>query len=74
MPGVAIASKLSVRSILLVSKVPLEKIRSVALDNSSLTSVALVQSPVREMVGRDEVRFMAVLIWKGCCSSMTRRW
>jgi chorismate dehydratase len=42
-PSVAIASKRSVRSILLVSKVPLEKIRTVALDNSSLTSVALVQ-------------------------------
>ena len=42
-PGVAIASKRSVRSILLVSKVPLEKIQTVALDNSSLTSVALVQ-------------------------------
>ena len=42
-PGVAIASKAAVRSILLVSKVPLEKIRTVALDNSSLTSVALIQ-------------------------------
>ncbi len=42
-PGVAIASKAAVRSILLVSKVPLEKIQIVALDNSSLTSVALVQ-------------------------------
>src|SRR5580704_5997263 len=37
LPGVAIASKSPVRSILLVSKVPLEKIRSVALDTSSLT-------------------------------------
>ncbi|MFI5069740.1 MAG: menaquinone biosynthetic enzyme MqnA/MqnD family protein [Terriglobales bacterium] len=42
-PGVAIASKAAVRSILLVSKLPLEKIRTIALDNSSLTSVALVQ-------------------------------
>ncbi len=42
-PGVAIASKAAVHSILLVSKVPLEKIRTIALDNSSLTSVALVQ-------------------------------
>src|SRR5450631_1556247 len=32
-PGVAIASKRAVRSILLVSKVPLEKIQTVALDN-----------------------------------------
>jgi len=43
LPGVAIASRRPVRSILLVSKVPLEKIRSVALDTSSLTSVALTK-------------------------------
>ena len=39
----AIASRKPVRSILLVSKVPLEQIRSVALDTSSLTSVALTK-------------------------------
>jgi len=43
LPGVAIASRRPVRSILLVSKVPLEEIRSVALDTSSLTSVALTK-------------------------------
>jgi chorismate dehydratase len=43
LPGVAIASRREVRSILLVSKVPLEKIHSVALDTSSLTSVALTK-------------------------------
>ncbi len=43
LPGVAIASRKPVRSILLVSKVPLERIRSVALDTSSLTSVALTK-------------------------------
>lgn len=43
LPGVAIASKRAVRSILLVSKVPLEKIQTVALDTSSLTSVALTK-------------------------------
>jgi chorismate dehydratase len=42
-PGVAIASRRAVRSILLVSKVPLEKVRTVALDTSSMTSVALVK-------------------------------
>jgi len=42
-PGVAIASRRAVRSILLVSKVPLEKIRTVALDTSSMTSVALLK-------------------------------
>jgi len=43
LPGVAIAARHAVRSILLVSKVPLEQIRSVALDTSSLTSVALTK-------------------------------
>jgi chorismate dehydratase len=42
-PGVAIASKQPVRSILLVSHKPLEEIRTIALDNSSLTSVALTR-------------------------------
>jgi chorismate dehydratase len=43
LPSVAIASRRAVRSILLVSKVPLEKIRTVALDTSSMTSVALTK-------------------------------
>jgi chorismate dehydratase len=42
-PDVAIASRQAVRSILLVSKLPLEQIRIVALDTSSLTSVALLK-------------------------------
>jgi chorismate dehydratase len=43
LPGVAIASRQAVKSILLVSKVPVEQIKSVALDTSSLTSVALTK-------------------------------
>lgn len=43
LPGVAIAAQRAVRSILLVSRVPLEKIRTVALDTSSMTSVALTK-------------------------------
>jgi chorismate dehydratase len=43
LPGVAIASVRAVRSILLVCKVPLEEVKTVALDNSSLTSVALTK-------------------------------
>jgi len=43
LPDVAIASRRAVRSILLVSKVPLERIRTVALDTSSMTSVALTR-------------------------------
>jgi len=42
-PDVAIASNGPVRSILLVSKVNLPEIRSVAMDTSSRTSVALLQ-------------------------------
>jgi chorismate dehydratase len=42
-PGVAIASRRAVGSILLVSKLPLEQIHSAALDTSSLTSVALLK-------------------------------
>lgn len=52
-PDVAIAAKNKVRSILLVSKVPLEKIRSVATDESSRTSAALVEIYLRKFVGVD---------------------
>jgi chorismate dehydratase len=52
-PDVAIAAKDKVRSILLVSKVPLEKIRSVATDDSSRTSAALVEVYLRKFVGTD---------------------
>src|SRR5690242_1578982 len=40
-PGVAIAALDAVRSILIVSKVPLEQVRTLAADTSSMTSVAL---------------------------------
>jgi len=43
LPDIAIAAKRAVRSILLVSKKPIEQIQNVALDNSSLTSVALLR-------------------------------
>src|SRR5215467_8933495 len=52
-PDLAIASKNQVASILLVSKVPLEKIRSVATDSSSRTSTALVQIFLKKFVGID---------------------
>jgi len=52
-PDVAIAAKNQVRSILLVSKVSLEKIRSVATDDSSRTSAALVEIYLRKFVGTD---------------------
>jgi chorismate dehydratase len=47
LPDVAIAARQAVRSILLVSKVPVDRwsseVRSVALDSSSMTSVALAK-------------------------------
>jgi chorismate dehydratase len=42
-PDVAIAARQAVRSILLVSKKPIEQARTVALDTSSMTSVALTK-------------------------------
>ena len=43
LPDVAIASKGAVRSILLVSRGPLDRIRTIALDSSSRSSAALIQ-------------------------------
>ena len=50
-PDVAIASRRAVRSILLVSRVPVEKIRTVALDTSSMTSVALTKILFEKWLG-----------------------
>jgi len=51
--GVSIASKGLVKSVLLLSKVPMEEIRSVAMDNSSRTSAALVTVLLRRFYGLD---------------------
>jgi chorismate dehydratase len=51
LPEVAIASRRAVRSILLVSKVPFEDVRTVALDTSSLTSVALTKILFEKWLG-----------------------
>jgi chorismate dehydratase len=42
-PDVTIAARRAVRSILLVSKIPVEQVRTIALDTSSMTSVALTK-------------------------------
>ncbi|HEY7915280.1 MAG TPA: menaquinone biosynthesis protein [Blastocatellia bacterium] len=42
-PGACVASKSKVHSVLLVSRLPIEEVRSVALDTSSRTSAALIQ-------------------------------
>ncbi len=51
LPDVAIASRRAVRSILLVSKRPLEEVRTVALDTSSMTSVALAKVLFEKWLG-----------------------
>jgi chorismate dehydratase len=50
-PGVSIAATGPVRSILLISKVPIDKIRTVAADSSSRTSVALCRVLFRKWFG-----------------------
>jgi chorismate dehydratase len=51
LPEVAIASRRAVRSILLVSKVPIEQVRTIALDTSSMTSVALTKILIERWLG-----------------------
>ena len=51
LPDVAIASRQPVRSILLVSRMPVEKVRTVALDTSSMTSVALTKVLFEKWLG-----------------------
>jgi len=51
LPGVAIASRRAVRSILLVSRVPIDKVKTVALDTSSMTSVALTKVILERWLG-----------------------
>ena len=58
LPDVAIASRRAVRSILLVSKVPLDKVRTVALDTSSMTSVALAKILLQWLGGEREYASM----------------
>ena len=51
LPEIAIAAKDRVRSILLVSKTPIEEVRTVATDSSSRTSVALLQVLFAKFLG-----------------------
>jgi len=51
LPDVAIASRRAVRSILLVSQIPVELVRTVALDTSSMTSVALARILLEKWLG-----------------------
>jgi chorismate dehydratase len=51
LPEVAIASRRAVRSILLVSRMPIVDARSIALDTSSMTSVALTKVLIEKWLG-----------------------
>ena len=59
LPDVAIASRRAVRSILLVSKVPPSEAHSIALDTSSMTSVALLKILFEKWLG-GERRFTSM--------------
>src|SRR5438105_12452222 len=50
-PDIAIASRGAVRSILLIGKVPVEKMKRVAVDSSSRTSVALLRVLCEKVYG-----------------------
>jgi chorismate dehydratase len=51
LPDIAIASRRAVRSILLVSRLPVDQVRTVALDTSSMTSVALTKVLFEKWLG-----------------------
>jgi chorismate dehydratase len=60
LPSICIASRTEVRSVLLVSRVPFEEIRSVSLDPASRTSVALARILLGERLGPEvyaKIRF-----------------
>ena len=50
--GISIASKSEAKSVLLLSKVPIEKLKTVAVDNSSRTSAALLRILMRKFYSR----------------------
>jgi predicted solute-binding protein len=50
-PNLSVSSSGPVRSVLLISRVPVDQVRSVALDTSSRTSVCLVQILLRRRYG-----------------------
>ncbi len=53
LPGISIASKKRVRSVLLLTRIPIEQVRTVALDTSSRTSAALVEVLLRKFYRLD---------------------
>jgi len=54
-PNLSVASKETVKSVLLLSKVPVEQVRTIAADNSSRTSICLLQILLRARFKADPV-------------------
>jgi chorismate dehydratase len=56
-PEIAIAARGKVKSVLFVSKVPIEEVKKVALDSSSRTSTALLKILLSRFYGCDSVEY-----------------
>ncbi len=56
-PGICIGAKREARSVLFISRVPIQDVTSVAVDASSRTSVALLRIILSEFYGRKDVTF-----------------
>lgn len=56
-PGISIASRCEVKSVLFITRRPISKIRKVVLDESSRTSIALLKLLLREKFGLRSVVF-----------------
>lgn len=50
-PGIAVGARRRVRSVILVGRVPIEEVRTIAIDTTSRTSVALLQVLLRSFRG-----------------------
>ena len=59
-PGISIAAKREVRSVLFVSRAPIEAVRTIALDSSSRTSVALLTILLSKFYGNQDVEMRTV--------------
>ncbi|HLV01786.1 MAG TPA: menaquinone biosynthesis protein [Acidobacteriota bacterium] len=55
LPGISIASRREVKSVLFVSRSPIEEVKEVAVDTSSRTSVALLKILLHRFYGRSDV-------------------
>jgi len=73
LPGCSIASKETVKSVLLLSKVPIEKVATIALDNSSRTSAVLVRVLLQQFYRGPSAWLPPTRNRKGCSSTPMRR-